>query len=378
MDFELHAEGSIRLALDTKACRGLIVDAENWIVQRPFEKFFSIEQLEPFDVYDKLDGSLGILYWVGDEPAIATRGSFISDQAKRGTEFLRARKDLNLDRRYTYLFEIIYPENRVVVNYGDQSKRPRCITRHVPIRIFCLRRWTARITRTTSGDRLNQKQKRRSDATLIFSGAPDRYRKGRMSRRKMALKPATYAEALEKRRSKPQKPRKPMDRGRGIQTKPWAAGLKRTQKRVSTVGRKKGRKTKRPSVSALKKKAWVQFSIFIRTRGADTDGTQRCFTCGVVKFWRGFEAGHLVSGRGNAVLFDERAVRPQCRRCNGHLRGNVIVYYPKMVALYGQQVVDEIVAQRDVTHKWGAGELEGLFLRYGTLNAANPLVEKAA
>lgn len=77
---------------ETKACRGLIVDGKNRIIQRPFEKFFSVEQLadtplplEPFDVYEKLDGSLGILYWANDEPAIATRGSFVSDQARRGT-----------------------------------------------------------------------------------------------------------------------------------------------------------------------------------------------------------------------------------------------------------------------------------------------------
>lgn len=113
---------------ETKACRGLIVDGQNNIVQRPFEKFFSIEQLadtplplEPFDVYEKLDGSLGILYWANGSPAIATRGSFVSDQAKRGTEFLRARSDLNLDRQFTYLFEIIYPENRIVVDYGNAS-----------------------------------------------------------------------------------------------------------------------------------------------------------------------------------------------------------------------------------------------------------------
>ena len=32
---------------------------------------------------EKIDGSLGILYWVGDEAKIATRGSFTSRQAEK-------------------------------------------------------------------------------------------------------------------------------------------------------------------------------------------------------------------------------------------------------------------------------------------------------
>lgn len=114
---------------ETKACRGLIVDDQNRIVARPFEKFFSVEQLqdtplplEPFEVYEKLDGSLGVLYRADGLPHIATRGSFVSDQAIRGTEILRRRyASVSFDPSLTYLFEIIYPENRVVIDYGETS-----------------------------------------------------------------------------------------------------------------------------------------------------------------------------------------------------------------------------------------------------------------
>lgn len=113
---------------ETKACRGLITDDKGNVVSRPFEKFFSYDQLngvvpnEPFDVFEKLDGSLGILYWIDDEPHIATRGSFISAQAVRATEILRAKySHVQFDRSLTYLLEIIYPENRIVVNYGDKE-----------------------------------------------------------------------------------------------------------------------------------------------------------------------------------------------------------------------------------------------------------------
>lgn len=53
-------------------------------VARPFPKFFNLdeaiangEQLpaEAFEVTEKLDGSLGILYWLDGEPRLATRGT---------------------------------------------------------------------------------------------------------------------------------------------------------------------------------------------------------------------------------------------------------------------------------------------------------------
>jgi RNA ligase len=115
---------------ETRACRGLILDGEGEVRARAFEKFFNLGDrnvgplpIEPFEVYEKVDGSLGILYWVGDEPAIATRGSFTSRQAVEATRVLRERYgQVPLDRSKTYLFEIILPWNRVVVDYGDREE----------------------------------------------------------------------------------------------------------------------------------------------------------------------------------------------------------------------------------------------------------------
>src|SRR5260370_29373116 len=113
---------------ETKACRGLILDEQGLVVARPFEKFFTLEQhpeplpVEPFDVFEKLDGSLGILYWIDAEPFIATRGSFNGEHAERANRILHAKYSglfSGLDRRVTYLFEIIYPQNRIVVDYGE-------------------------------------------------------------------------------------------------------------------------------------------------------------------------------------------------------------------------------------------------------------------
>lgn len=117
----------------TIMCRGLIVHKDTKeLVARPFKKFFNYEEHigkgesmpdEIPKVYSKFDGSLGILYWgTNGEPMIATRGSFVSDQATWANQFI-SKPDIRvwidkLDKNYTHLFEIIYPENRIVVNYG--------------------------------------------------------------------------------------------------------------------------------------------------------------------------------------------------------------------------------------------------------------------
>lgn len=113
----------------TLQCRGLITDLEGDIVARPFRKFFNygdqsavIPLTTPL-IHDKFDGSLGIQYYDGDDVCIATRGSFKSDQAKWATKWVREagffKEDFN--SKLTYLWEIIYPENRIVVNYRGKT-----------------------------------------------------------------------------------------------------------------------------------------------------------------------------------------------------------------------------------------------------------------
>lgn len=115
----------------TLQTRGLILDAEMNIIARPFKKFFNLEEHQPedipqlpFDAYEKMDGSLGILYWLNNMPFIATRGSFSSDQALHATKILHNKYRHifdKLDKSATYLFEIIYPENRIVIDYKSMD-----------------------------------------------------------------------------------------------------------------------------------------------------------------------------------------------------------------------------------------------------------------
>lgn len=131
----------------TTICRGIIVDDEYNILYRPFSKFFNYEEIidvnntneflqqthsqlinnikenVPFKITEKLDGSCGILYFIDDIPFITTMKSFDSKQAIEGTKILNeiypslSKNDIN--ESITYIFEIIYKENRIVCDYTD-------------------------------------------------------------------------------------------------------------------------------------------------------------------------------------------------------------------------------------------------------------------
>lgn len=116
----------------TSQCRGLILDANHCLVAKGFDKFFTYDQLvseglestipkTAFDLYEKVDGSLGVMYFWEGVPYISTRGSFVSEMAIEANNWLRTKyKDIYFNPKYSYTFEIIYPENKIVVDYGDK------------------------------------------------------------------------------------------------------------------------------------------------------------------------------------------------------------------------------------------------------------------
>lgn len=119
----------------TRMCRGLIVHAATGeVLARPWRKFFNHGQPEaealdlaaPVEVTDKLDGSLGILHPLPSRPgrfAIATRGSFDSEQATWATRHWtrRYQDGWTPGRGLTFLVEIIYPGNRIVLDYDGRE-----------------------------------------------------------------------------------------------------------------------------------------------------------------------------------------------------------------------------------------------------------------
>lgn len=114
----------------TLQCRGLVIEDSGKVVARPFKKFFNYEELDknviPWGevpmITEKADGSLGIIFYYDNQWQICTRGSFASDQAIKGAEILKKYNTHLFKKEYTYLAEIIYPENRIVLDYGMDEK----------------------------------------------------------------------------------------------------------------------------------------------------------------------------------------------------------------------------------------------------------------
>lgn len=111
-----------------RASRGLILNSKTGeIVARPFDKFFSWGEggrntsSQLVRVTKKLDGSLGILYRQAGYK-VATIGSLTGSHAAWATDFLRENYSLgDLPNEYTLLLEMIFPDNRVVVDYGNRE-----------------------------------------------------------------------------------------------------------------------------------------------------------------------------------------------------------------------------------------------------------------
>lgn len=113
----------------TLLARGLILfPAEKKVVGMPFPKFFNLGEHQiqnvpdlPFETYEKLDGSLIILFHHKGQWRTATKGSLKSDQALWATMEIQKHKLDALVPGTTYLLEAIYHANKIVVSYSYEG-----------------------------------------------------------------------------------------------------------------------------------------------------------------------------------------------------------------------------------------------------------------
>lgn len=120
-------------------CRGLIINGEGEVLARPFPKFFTYRRYiddetlllsegqnfkipeTGFKIFEKVDGTMTTLYWVDDKPFLATQRSFENVNAKEATKILYEKYShtfSKLKRDRTYVFEAIFPETNVLIDYG--------------------------------------------------------------------------------------------------------------------------------------------------------------------------------------------------------------------------------------------------------------------
>ena len=117
----------------TLAARGLVLDADGNAYTNPFPKFFNLEELTesqlpidiPYQVFDKVDGSCIEIFRYKGQVIVNTLGSFESDQAKIAEQLLYSQYANSVEKiqdGFTYIFELVVPENRIVLNYGEEKK----------------------------------------------------------------------------------------------------------------------------------------------------------------------------------------------------------------------------------------------------------------
>jgi RNA ligase len=97
------------------ACRGLVLDSQDRIVSRPFTKFFNLGEPscpalpnEPYQVYEKLDGSLAIAFYHNGRWRMTTRGSFANDYVSYAERWLA---DFPFPKEHTVMFEVVIPND---------------------------------------------------------------------------------------------------------------------------------------------------------------------------------------------------------------------------------------------------------------------------
>ena len=112
----------------TLMARGLILNLQDkLVVSNPYIKFFSSDEIgefkdfieDDFTVTENMDGDLGVLTFFEGKFRMATSDSFIADHAEWADKWIEDKTVLDhIDKTNTYLFEIIYPENKSIVDYN--------------------------------------------------------------------------------------------------------------------------------------------------------------------------------------------------------------------------------------------------------------------
>ena len=107
-------------------CRGLVVAEDGEIIARPLPKIFNHHEItgelqeQAYELFKKMDGSLVIMFHYKGNNIFCTRGSFDSHQALKAREIFQKKYVLkDVKKECTYCFEVIFPQNKIVVDYSD-------------------------------------------------------------------------------------------------------------------------------------------------------------------------------------------------------------------------------------------------------------------
>lgn len=116
---------------------------------------------------------------------------------------------------------------------------------------------------------------------------------------------------------------------------------------------------KKKTTSQLKKELDKYFSLYIRQKFSNKNGTVNCYTCGALKqSYKEIQCGHFVSRQYLAARFEESNCRPQCVGCNIWGKGKPLDFEEKLKKELGDDVVEYLKKKRhEITKDFPYAEL---------------------
>lgn len=157
------------------------------------------------------------------------------------------------------------------------------------------------------------------------------------------------------------------------------------------------KKDKKGKKKRNERKTWIDkldkvFSLYIRLRDSKEFGFRaaRCISCGEVKPFDMFDAGHFVSRTCMPLRWSEDNVSAECSSCNrfksSHLLGyrkNLIIKLGRriversavaqslpndkkllLIKKLGEQRVEELESMSKQTKKWDVDDLKAMYMYY--------------
>lgn len=123
---------------------------------------------------------------------------------------------------------------------------------------------------------------------------------------------------------------------------------------------------RKASRSTLMRNADDAFSLYIRTRDSQAyEGRAfKCISCQRVLPIDQADCGHYVNRAHMSLRFSESNCHAQCRHCNRFQEGNIQDYRKGLIQKIGEQKVELLEAQKNLTNKITNFELEILAKHY--------------
>jgi hypothetical protein len=132
-------------------------------------------------------------------------------------------------------------------------------------------------------------------------------------------------------------------------------------------------KPKKITKTKAKKKAWLIFSKWLKTKYV-VNGMVTCYTCGSVYPIEKIQTGHGIGGRNNSILFEEKLVRPQCIICNVFKRGRYATFTYKLIKELGLKEYEKLVEQSQQVVQYKVADYQEIEALYkAKLDALQPI-----